>query len=137
MGALLAHALATATSAGGARWRRIALVGVIGLAVGVAEGRMVWYNHYVRSMHDTLQGLLLENREAIKGRQVFADRWDRARIFVLEAMVGGRRRLAPDLSDFLRDSEPGEFLYSRRPLQHAAVAMVGSNRYGHLYQRVQ
>jgi 4-amino-4-deoxy-L-arabinose transferase-like glycosyltransferase len=137
MGALLAHALATATSAGGARWRRIALVGVIGLAVGVAEGRMVWYNHYVRSMHDTLQGLLLEHREAIKGRQVFADRWDRARIFVLEAMVGGRRRLAPDLSNFLRDSEPGDYLYSRRPLPHEAVVLVGSNPNGHLYQRVR
>ena len=137
MGALLAHALARATSAGGARWRRIALVSVIGLAVGVAEGRMVWYRHHYRSLDRTLQGLLLQERDAIRGRQVFADRWDRARIFVLEAMVGGRRGLAPDLANFLRDSEPGDYFFSTRMLRHDAVVMVRSNRLGHLYRRVE
>lgn len=137
LGALLAHAVAGATAAGAVRWRRVALVGVIGLAVGVAEGRMVWYNQYARSLDGSFQGLLLDERTAIKGRQVFAGRWDRARIFVLEAMVGGRRRLAPDLADFLRDSEPGDYFYSARPLPHDAIVLVGSSRHGYLYRRVE
>jgi 4-amino-4-deoxy-L-arabinose transferase-like glycosyltransferase len=137
MGALLAHAAAGATAAGGPRWRRIALVSVIGLAVGVAEGRMVYYRYHYRSLDRTMQGLLLNEREAIRGRQVFADRWDRARIFVLEAMVGGRRRLAPDLADFLRDSEPGDYYVSTRLLRHDAVVSVRSNRHGYLYRRVE
>jgi hypothetical protein len=97
---------------------------------------MVWYRHHYRSLDRTLQGLLLQERDAIRGRQVFADRWDRARIFVLEAMVGGRRRLAPDLAGFLRDSEPGDYFFSTRMLHHDAVVMVRSNRLGHLYRRV-
>ena len=136
VGAVLAHAAARASSAGGARWRWLTLVGVIVLAVGVAEGRMVWYRHNYRDLDRTLQGLLLGEREAIRGRQVFADRWDRAHIFVLEAIVGGHRRLAPDLADFLRDSGPGDYFFSRRPLQHDAVVIVRSNRHGHLYRRV-
>ena len=59
------------------------------------------------------------------------------RLFVAEAVVGASHRLAPDLADFLRDSEPGDYFFSTRMLQHDAVVMVRSNQLGHLYRRVE
>jgi 4-amino-4-deoxy-L-arabinose transferase-like glycosyltransferase len=137
VGAILAHAAAAAIGSGAARWRRIALVAVVGLAVGIAEGRMVWYSYNHRNLHRDPQGLLLDERDALKGRQVFGARWDRADIFVAEAVVGARHRLAPDLADFLRDSRPGDYYRTSAPLEHEAVTLVRSNRRAHLYKRIE
>jgi 4-amino-4-deoxy-L-arabinose transferase-like glycosyltransferase len=136
VGALLAHAWEAARSQGAPRWRRRVLVGVVVLAIGVAEGRMVWYSHHHRSLHGSPQGLLLARRDSLRGRQVFAARWDRADIFVAEAIVGAGHRLAADLTNFLRDSRPGDFFVSPTLVWDDSVTLVDSNRRGHLYRRV-
>jgi 4-amino-4-deoxy-L-arabinose transferase-like glycosyltransferase len=137
VGALLAHAWEAARAQGAPRWRRRTLAAVVVLAVGVAEGRMVWYSYHHRSLHGSPQGLLLDQRDSLRGRQVFAARWDRADIFVAEAIVGSRHRLAADLANFLRDSRPGDFFVSPTLLWHDAVMLVDANRRGHLYRRAK
>jgi 4-amino-4-deoxy-L-arabinose transferase-like glycosyltransferase len=137
VGALLAHAADAASGAGAVRWKRVALAAVLGLAVGVAEGRMVWYSYTHRNLRRDPQGLLLDAGSALKGRQVFGARWDRADIFVAEAVVGATHRLAPDLADFLRDSRPGDFYRTSAVLEHEAIALVLSNRRARLYRRVE
>ena len=137
VGAILAHAAAAAMGSGAARWRRVALIAVVGLAVGVAEGRMIWYSYTYRNLRRDPQGLLLDERNALRGRQVFGATWDRADIFVAEAVVGARHRLAPDLADFLRDSRPGDYYRTSASLNHAAITLVRSNRRAHLYKRIE
>ena len=137
VGALLAHAADAASGAGAVRWKRVALAAVVGLAVGVAEGRMIWYSYTHRNLRRDPQGLLLDAGSALKGRQVFGARWDRADIFVAEAIAGATHRLAPDLADFLRDSRPGDFYRTSAVLEHEAIALVLSNRRARLYKRVE
>jgi 4-amino-4-deoxy-L-arabinose transferase-like glycosyltransferase len=137
VGALLAHAADAARGAGAVRWKRVALAAVVGVAVGVAEGRMIWYSYTHRNLRRDPQGLLLDAGSALKGRQVFGARWDRADIFVAEAVVGATHRLAPDLADFLRDSRPGDFYRTSAVLEHEAIVLVLSNRRAHLYRRVE
>lgn len=136
-GAVLAHAASVALEPGAARWRRVALIGMVGLAVGVAEGRMIYYSYTYRNTSRDLQGLLLEERKALEGRQVFRARWDRAEIFVAEAVVGAKYRLASDLADFLRNSQPGDFYFTRGVPEHPSIALVRSNTRDHLYKRIE
>jgi len=137
VGAVLAHAVAAAASPSAARWRRVALAAVLGLVVGVAEGRLVYYSHAYRDLASSSQGLMLAERQNLKGRQIFGARWDRAEIFVAEALVGASHRLAPDLEDFLRDSRPGDYYRTHSVLDHPSVALVASTRRARLYKRVE
>jgi 4-amino-4-deoxy-L-arabinose transferase-like glycosyltransferase len=136
-GAVLAHAFSAANEPGAARWRRMVLAGLVVLAVGVAEGRMIYYSYTYRNAFRDPQGLLLDERKALAGRQVFGARWDRADIFVAEAVVGATHRLAPDLTDFLRDSRPGDFYRTQLVLEHPSITLVRSNRRAHLYKRIE
>ena len=135
VGAILAHAVGAARTPSSIRWRRNALAAVIVLAVGVAEGKMIWYSYNHRDLASSAQGLMLAERDTLKGRQVFGARWDRADIFVAEALVGARHRLAPDLADFLRDSQPGDYLLSRSNLSHAGFSLIRKSPRSHLYRR--
>jgi 4-amino-4-deoxy-L-arabinose transferase-like glycosyltransferase len=136
-GGILAHTWAAAREPSAAAWRRAALVVIIVLAAGVAEGKMIWYSYNYRDLAKSPQGLLLAERDNLRGRQLFGSRWDRADIFVAEAMVGAKHRLAPDLADFLRDSRPGDYYRTHAVLLHDAVTLVRSMARTQLYRRVQ
>jgi hypothetical protein len=82
----------------------VALVAVVALAFGVAEAKLIYYSYRYRDLASSSQGLLLADRGRLEGRQVFSARWERAEIFVLEALVEGRHRLA---SDFFQNSSFG------------------------------
>jgi 4-amino-4-deoxy-L-arabinose transferase-like glycosyltransferase len=137
VGAILARAVEAARTPSSIRWRKIALAAVIVLAGGVAEGRMIWYSYHHRDLASSSQGLMLAERGSLKGRQVFGARWDRAEIFVAEALVGAKHRLAPDLAGFLRDSQPGDYLLWRGDLSHASISLVRISPRNHLYRRAE
>ena len=136
VGGILAHASAAAHEPSSAAWRRTALAAVIVAAVGVAEGKMIWYSYEHRDLAKSRQGLLLDERHNLRGRQVFGARWDRADIFVAKALVGARHRLAPDLADFLRDSQPGDYYLTHATVADDSVTLIRSTRRAHLYRRV-
>src|SRR5262245_62291821 len=92
------------------RWRNVAVIGIVVLACGVAEGRLVWNSVRNRNMRGSVQGLLQGERSALAGRTVFRDKWNHADRFVLVAMVGARMGLARDVEEFLHDGQEGDYL---------------------------
>jgi 4-amino-4-deoxy-L-arabinose transferase-like glycosyltransferase len=137
VGGVLAHAVAAARAPDVVRWRRVALAAVLVLAAGVAEGKMIWYSYEHRDLAKSPQGLLLDERNNMRGRQVFSARWDRSEIFVVEALAGATYKLAHDVDDFLGRSQPGDYFLSHAILEHPGVTLAGSTRRAHLYRRVE
>jgi 4-amino-4-deoxy-L-arabinose transferase-like glycosyltransferase len=135
VGAVLAHALAAARGPSAAAWRRFALAAIVVLAAGVAEGKMVWYSYHHRDLAGSSQGLMLAERDRLEGRQVFSARWDRADIFVVEALVGAKYRLVSGLPDFLDHSQPGDSFLSHQSLSDPAISLLRSSPRTHLYRR--
>jgi hypothetical protein len=61
---------------------------------------------------------------------------ERADKFVSEALIGATYRLAPEVSDFLRDSQPGDFLLWPVEASDPAITLVATGRHHHLYRRI-
>ena len=80
------------------------------LALAVAEGKLQWYSYNRRDLRNTVQGLLLDERERLAGRRVFKTEWSRADQFVLEHVVHARSSRATDLDEFLRHARRGDFV---------------------------
>ena len=80
------------------------------LTLAVAEGKLLFYSYTRRDIEHTVQGLLLQERERLVGRQVFMERWTRADRFVLEHIVGGIAREAPTVTRFIGEANRGDFI---------------------------
>jgi hypothetical protein len=107
------------------------------LALGVAEGKLVWYSYHQRDLARSSQGLLLSQRAGLSGRSVFSGRWDRAEMFVIEALIGATHRLTPNVDDFLRNSQPGDFLLWPAEASSPALTLVATVPHHRLYRRVE
>jgi 4-amino-4-deoxy-L-arabinose transferase-like glycosyltransferase len=117
------------------RRRRVALALVPALMLGVAEGKLLWYTFHHRDLASSTQGLLLSEQERLGGQTIFGDHWNRAEIFVIGGVIGANRSLAAGLPEFMRDSQPGDFLVSSRPLDNPALDLVRSSGHHRLYHR--
>ena len=130
---ILVHGLSQAADA--ARGRRgTVLAAIIVSALGVAEGKLLWYSFHHRDLRRSVQGLLLEEKNRLSGHRVFRHQWDRGEIFVLGALVGAEWREA-NLEGFWRESRPGDCLVSSRPVADPALALVRSRGRHSLYCR--
>jgi 4-amino-4-deoxy-L-arabinose transferase-like glycosyltransferase len=119
-----------------ARSRRSLALGVIVvLALGVAEGKLIWYSYHYRDLGRSTQGLLIAQGAALQGRQVFCNNWDRSEMFVIEALLRATHRLATDVPDFLSNSRPGDYFLSPREVSHPGLTLAGSVRRHWLYRR--
>lgn len=137
--ALVTRALShSATMSAG---RRAVLVGTMVLALGVAEGKLIWYSYHYRDVSDTTQGLVLQERQRLRHHQIFvdddADHDDlyRADLFVVDGVVGGRRRSVRPAEDLRRDSRPGDCVVSAKRAPGDDFALVRKNRRRSLYCR--
>ena len=120
----------------GSSGRRQALLAiVIVTALGVAEGKILWYSFHYRDVNKTAQGLLLQERKRLKNRRVFFDEWARADIFVSGGVVGADRRSAIPFENFRRDSRPGDCLVSAQRLADPDLVLLRSGRRRSLYCR--
>jgi 4-amino-4-deoxy-L-arabinose transferase-like glycosyltransferase len=115
--------------------RALLLGAVLVLVAAAAESRLVWYSYHYRDLASSSQGVLLAERDRLKGHTVFRRRLDRGEIFVIQALVGATYRLAPDAQSFLRDSRPGDFLLTRRAPTVAGLALVRRQGQYLLYRR--
>jgi len=115
--------------------RALLLGAVLVLVASVAEARLIWYSYHYRDLARSSQGVLLAERDRLKGHTVFRRRLDRAEIFVIQALVGATYRLAPDTDAFLRDSRPGDFLLTRRARTVKSLALVRTQGQYLLYRR--
>jgi len=118
--------------------RRQAILGaVIVVSLGVAEAKLLWYSFHYRDLSDSAQGLVLDEQDRLKNRQVFQDHWNRADIFVVSAVLGVERRSASRVEAFWLESRPGDCLISRRPLSDSRLKLVRSGSRHALYCRIE
>ena len=80
------------------------------VALAVAEGKLLFYSYTRRDLEHTVQGLLLQERARVAGRQVFMDRWTNADRFVLEHVIGGVGQEAPTVSRFIAEAHRGDYI---------------------------
>ncbi|MCX6550217.1 MAG: glycosyltransferase family 39 protein [Acidobacteria bacterium] len=139
VGAVLAQAWGRAAAqAGGWRSRRsVALAAVLVLALGVAEGKLIWYSYHHRDLASSTQGVLLSAQDDLRGRSVFRRRWDRAEMFVIQALIGAKYGLAVNEADFLRNSRPGDCLMSSKALHNPALLLLRHVGLHYLYKRTE
>jgi 4-amino-4-deoxy-L-arabinose transferase-like glycosyltransferase len=120
-------------------WRLVTMSVVAIVAFTLAESKIWIYSYDFRDLERSAQGLLLDQRGLFVGHQVFRDRFDRSTTFV-GRLAGVELRYALTLEDFLRDSEPGDYLlisdYRSRRRLHPDLALVAANRGNELYRRL-
>lgn len=122
----------------GSSGRRRAVLGLVILtAFSVAEGKLLWYPSHYRDVNDSVQGLMLQEKERLQNHRVFQAHWDRAEIFVASAVMGAERGSAVRVDAFRRESRPGDCLISARHLSDPALVLVRSSRHHALYCRAE
>jgi 4-amino-4-deoxy-L-arabinose transferase-like glycosyltransferase len=132
VGWILVRSLAAAANASTSR--RALLGGVVVLAVGVAEGKLLWYSFHYRDAARTTQGLLLQERARLRNRTVYFDDWQRADMFVAGGVIGAASRPATPVEDFWRVSGPGDCIVSSA-IPGRDVVLIRSGPHRSLYCR--
>ncbi len=126
---------ASQADAVGSRRSRVVLAAAVVLALGVAEGKLIWYSFHHRDLRQSVQGMLLAEGPAIRGHRVYRSHWDRAEMFVIRSVIGAERGLAAGLDDFLSQSRPGDYLVSGHAVSHPDLTAVQSRGRQRLYRR--
>jgi 4-amino-4-deoxy-L-arabinose transferase-like glycosyltransferase len=122
---------------GSSRRREMFLGIAIVAALGIAEGKLLWYPAHYRDVNDSTQGLMLQERDRLRNHRVFQAHWDRAEIFVASGVIGAERGLAGRVETFRRESQPGDCLISVRHLSDPGLVLVRSSRHHALYCRTE
>jgi 4-amino-4-deoxy-L-arabinose transferase-like glycosyltransferase len=117
------------------RRRGAVLAGVVVVAFGVAEGKLLWYSYQHRDVGNSPQALLLGERQRLKDRRVFFDEFVRADIFVAGAIVGAKQPSAVSLETFWSESRPGDCLVAIAGLNGPRLHVVRSGGRRSLYCR--
>ena len=99
------------------------------LALGVAEGNMLFYSLTMRDLRHSVQGLMLAERHNLEGKRVFQERWTLSDRFVLEHVIGGHARETQGLDGFIRNARRGEYVIIAQPDGNAPqIVPVRANR---------
>lgn len=131
---VVAYAFSQSQLAGGIR--RTCLVAVAVLALGVAEGKLLWYSWHMRDLGHSVQGLLLSEPGEIAGRRVFHTHWNLADRFVCEHLAGATCLEVADVAQFMREGQVGDYWVGDHDPGHPELVSVSTNaRYG-LYLRL-
>jgi len=122
----------------GASGRRQVVLGMtIVAALGIAEGKLLWYPLHYRDVNDSVQGLLLTEKDRLRNHGVFQPHWDRAEFFVASGVIGVERALAGRGETFWRESRPGDCLISVRHVSNPGLVLIRSSRHHTLYCRAE
>jgi hypothetical protein len=125
----IALTLRHASSAAGAAWTswrwRITVI-VFVLALGVAEGKLLWYSFHKRDIHRSGQSLMFHERHRLRGQRLYLVPYNRANHFVADAVIGAAPQAVEDLPGFLRDSRTGDFVLTREPCRTPETVEVWS-----------
>jgi hypothetical protein len=110
------------------------LVAMVVMAAVLAEGKLIWYSYNYRALERSVQGLLLAEAERMRGARVFGA-WDRADAIVLKRLVGARAAEARNLTEFLQQSQPGDFLVLPVDEAHGSLKQLATHGRHVLYRR--
>jgi len=116
--------------------RRGVLAGCLVLAFAVAEGKLIYYSYARRDLRNTVQGLLLAERQQLAGHRVYKDSWwNRADRFVLEHIVGAEPHEAESVRQFKRRANRGDFFVSASDGEDPELIHIRSNSRHRLCRR--
>jgi hypothetical protein len=110
------------------------LIAMVVMAAVLAEGKLIWYSYNYRALERSVQGLLLAEAGRVRGARVFG-RWDRADAIVLKGLVGAKAAAAGSLTEFLQQSEPGDFLVLPADEAHDGLEQLATHGRYALYRR--
>jgi 4-amino-4-deoxy-L-arabinose transferase-like glycosyltransferase len=110
------------------------LVAIVVMAAVLAEGKLIWYSYNYRALERSVQGLLLAEAGRMRGARVFGA-WDRADAIVLKRLVGARAAEARNLTEFLQQSQPGDFLVLPVDEAHGSLKQLATHGRHVLYRR--
>lgn len=133
--ALGVAALVVRAAAVVSRRRRMVLAVAAVLALGVAEGRLLWYSYHYRDLAKSPQGWLLAERDHLAGRRVFSDAWSDSEWFVLTSLLDAEPRQGTPRDEFFLESRPGDYLMSASDVVRPDLQLVRSNGSRWLYRR--
>jgi 4-amino-4-deoxy-L-arabinose transferase-like glycosyltransferase len=139
VGAILDHGMmrAGAFPAGWRSWRVRTLVSVVALVACAAEAQLVWQAYHRLDFASSSQGVLLAERERLRGQTIYRRRIDRSEIFVIHAMVGGTHRLTENAAAFVRDARSGDYYLTRLRLDDPRLAVVRKQGDFTLYRKLR
>jgi len=108
------------------------------VALAIVEGKLSHYSYTMRDVRQTVQGLLLEERQTLAGHRVYQDRWTRADRFVLEHVIGGYAREAQGVGGFVRAARRGDYVIVPQPDGDGSeIVLVRANRSHRLCRRAE
>ncbi len=118
--------------------RRRVIIGLAIIAtVGIAEVRLIWYSVHRRNLANSTQGVLLAERDNLRGHRVFRTHWQNNELFVLSALVRVDAREAGSVTEFFDLSSPEDYWLSRDEVLDPRLRLVREQRRHWLYQRVE
>jgi hypothetical protein len=74
-------------------------------------------------------------RDQLAGRRVFRETWENGDICVSRAFIGAGACEVASLDDFIRDSQPGDYLFSSTEVTRADLVLATSDNRHWIYQR--
>jgi 4-amino-4-deoxy-L-arabinose transferase-like glycosyltransferase len=129
---ILHHALVSAS--GAPAKRAIAFAAILVVAVGTAEGKML-YQAYRRDTINGVQGLLERERSMLTGRTIFRAEWNAADRFVATRMVTANVAQVGPPDRFLEVAADGDFLIADPDLTHPQLEKVRAMADAALYRK--
>src|SRR5262249_55834128 len=109
------------------RWRVVTLAVAFVLALGVAEGKLLWYSFHYKDVRLSRQALILEERARLRGHRLYLAPHTRAAHFVAEAVTGAHPTRTPDVATFIQESAPGDFLLTVAGCHAPQLELVRTN----------
>jgi len=110
------------------------LIAMVVMAGVLAEGKLIWYSYNYRALERSVQGLLIAEANRMRGARVFGQ-WDRADAAVLKGIVHAQTAAAVDVTDFLQQSMPGDYLVLPADMDHDGLVRLASDGRHTLYRR--
>jgi 4-amino-4-deoxy-L-arabinose transferase-like glycosyltransferase len=110
-------------------------VAMIVVASVVAEAKLVWYSYAHRGLERSVQGLLLDEAERVRGSRVYKRSWDRAETFVLKALVQARGVEVMTIEEFLQNGAADDYLVMEADATHPDLLLVRAHGDYGLYRR--
>jgi hypothetical protein len=104
--------------------RRRVLVGFITLAALVAESKLIHYSYVHRALATSAQGILLLERDRLRGATVYRNSWNHADAFVLKAMVQAEPAQSNGIDDFARRCKTGDYFLTSRAVERSDLVPV-------------
>ena len=104
--------------------RRRLLVGFIVFAACVAEGKLIYYSYKHRALATSAQGILLLERDRLRGATVYRTSWNHADAFVLKAMVRAEPAESNGIDDFARRCKTGDYFLTSRAVERSDLVPV-------------